>query len=142
MKFASHPLVAFSVVGAPFVLYSIYRTGFDLGQLVDNRLLVTVYVWPIVLLTSVLVGMMDLHRRGYRLLPFLISFLAAGVFVGVQFLAEFPFDYKLGIYIVAPTFVWCSLFALSFALLSLRFMGSGNAEPDRLRATAGSRSDS
>src|SRR5437879_2726408 len=117
MSVPSHPVFAFSVVGVPFALYSVHRTGYDFGQLVDVRLLHTAHAWPVVLLTGVLVCTSALHTRGSRHFSLLVSLLATAAFLGGQCLTEFPLDYKLWIYIVAPTFVWCSLFSLPIAIL-------------------------
>ena len=130
MNVAFHPILAFSVVGLPLVLYSVLRTGYSFDHLVDVRLLKTLYAFPIGLLACMLVGVTVLYTKGNRRLPPAVALVSAVVFICSQFFVEFPLDYKLWIYIVAPTFVWCVLCSLPFATVFSRCASGKIAEQD------------
>jgi len=128
MRLLRHPVFAFSLASTPFVVYSIRRTGYEFAHLTDIRLLGSVYVWPVILLTGLLLTASALYLRGKsHCVPTLISLAATAVFIGYQFFSDASLDYKLWIYIVAPSLVWCWVFsfplAILMALLSARQVG-------------------
>jgi hypothetical protein len=127
-----NPLLAAAFVAAPFVLYSIRRTGGDFAHLVDARLLSSTYAVPICLLVGMLVTSCALHQTGKCRQSLVLIVFALSAFFGAQFFTEYPYDYKLWIYIVAPSFVWALLLAFPMVLLVRRLGKAGNAEPSAI----------
>lgn len=127
-----NPLRAAALVAAPFVSYSIHRTGGDFVHLVDVRLLSSIYAVPICFLVGMFVTSCALHQTGKSRQSLILVVSAIGSFFGGQFFTEHPYDYKLWIYIVAPSFVWAFLFAFPVVLLMRRLAEGGNTEPGAL----------
>jgi hypothetical protein len=119
MKKLLHPLCILAVVAAPFVLYSIWRTGYSFGQLFEVRLFGTHYVSEVVLLTSTVVACGFCYRKEEKKIFSAVSAASVAVFLARQMAEEYPADYKLWIYIVAPIFVW-SLAISSGLMLAIR----------------------
>ena len=112
MKRLLHPLSILAIAALPVVLYSVWRTGYEVTQLFDTRLLGTHYLWSVLLLSSA-VGLCCLfyRKREQRIFSLLSGFAVVG-FLALQALEEYPADYKLWIYIVAPTFTWSFIVCL------------------------------
>ena len=117
-----NPLRAAALVAAPFVSYSIHRTGGDFAHLVDAHLLSSMYAVPIYFLVGMLVTSCALHQTGKSRQSLVLIVFALSAFLGAQFFTEHPYDYKVWIYIVAPSFVWALLFAFSVVLLMRRLV--------------------
>jgi predicted permease len=124
-----NPLRAAALVAAPFVLYSIDRTGGDFAHLVDVRLLSSIYAVPICFLVGMFVTSCALHQTGKSRQSLILFVFATSAFLGGQLFTEYPYDYKLWIYIVTPSFVWAFLFALPVVLLMRRLGEGGRTEP-------------
>lgn len=119
-------MLAFAVVSTPFVLYSIHRSGYEFAHLLDIRLLCS---WPAIILVGVLIATSGFHNRDTKSrAPMFLCLSATAMFIGSQFLSEYPFDYKLWIYFVAPMFAVCFLFCLPIAIYSL-FQVLSKGEP-------------
>ena len=116
MKKLRHPLCILAAVAAPFVLYSIRRTGYEMGHLFDVRLLGTRYVFEVVVLTLTVVGCCICYRKKERKIFSMVSACAIGAFLALQATEEYPADYKLWIYIVAPIFTWSIVIASGLLL--------------------------
>ncbi len=119
MKKLFHPLSVFAFAAAPFVSYSIWRTGYGVTQLFEVRLFCTHYAWEVALLTSVVVACCFCYRKREKKIFSVVSAAAIGAFLALQSAEDYPTDYKLWIYIVAPIFVW-SLALSSGFLLAIR----------------------
>src|SRR2546425_5454269 len=119
MRRLLHPLCILAVAALPVVLYSIWRTGYEVTQLFDARLFGSRYFWPILLLSSAVGACCFFYRKTERRIFSLFSGLAVIGFLALQALEEYPTDYKLWVYVVAPTFTW-SFTVCSAALLLLR----------------------
>ncbi|SRR5436309_16015401 len=115
MKKLLHPLSVLAFAALPFVLYSVWRTGYGVAQLFDVRLLGTRYVWEVVLLTSAVVVCCFRYRKKEKKIFSVATGTAIGAFLALQAAEEYPADYKLWIYIVAPIFAWS--LALSSGLM-------------------------
>ena len=131
MKKLLHPLYILAIVAFPFVVYSWGRAG-GFAHLFEVRLFGTRYVWEVVLLTSLIVVCCILYRRKEKRIFSFASIAVISAFLAFQSLEEYPADYKLWIYIVAPVFTWSLLFS-SAALLVIRRKEEPN--PDHHSAT-------
>jgi hypothetical protein len=122
MKRMRHPLSILAIAALPFVLYSVWRTGYEVAQLFDTRLLGTRYLWPILLLSSAVGLCCFFYRKTERTVFSFYTGVAVVGFLAAQVLEEYPGDYKLWIYIVAPSFTW-SFIACAAALLFYKLHG-------------------
>jgi uncharacterized protein (DUF934 family) len=124
MKKLLHPLCILAIIAFPFVVYSQGRGG-GFAHLFEVRLFGTHYLWEVVLLTSVIVFCGICYRRKEKKVFSFASIAAIGAFLALQSLEEYPTDYKLWIYIVAPVFTWSLVFS-SAALLAVRLKEAPN----------------
>jgi hypothetical protein len=111
MKKLFHPFYILVAVAAPFVLYSIWRTGYGIDHLFDVRLVETRYAFETGLLTLAVVICCFCYRKKEKKIFSIAITCVIGAFLALQATEDYPTDYKLWIYIVAPIFTWSIVIA-------------------------------
>jgi hypothetical protein len=122
MRKLLHPFSILILAALPFVLYSIWRTGFQVTHFFDVRLLATHYLLEAAALTTAVFVCCFCYRRGEKKIFSIITLIVIGVFLALQATEEHPTDYKLWIYIVPSMFAW-SLVISAGLMLRLRIKG-------------------
>lgn len=135
MKKLLHPLCILAIAAFPFVVYSWDRAG-GFAHLFDVRLFGTRYAWEAMLLTSLIVVCCILYRRNEKIISSFATIAVISAFLTCQALEEYPADYKLWVYIVAPVFTWSLLFCSTALFASRRrevaWFNQSPATPDGL----------
>jgi len=133
MRKLLHPFNILGLAALPFVLYSVWRTGYQVAHLFDVRLLVTHYLLEVAVLTTAVVVCCFCYRRKEKRIFSIITLAVIGAFLALQATEEHPTDYKLWIYVVAPMFAW-SLVISAVLMLTLRMKEEPNQSPQTTRA--------
>ena len=118
-------LIGFAAVALPFVAYSIYRTGYEVQQLLEVRVITLAFAAFTVATVAVL---FVIQRRCQPLHSAFGGVVAAAVFAASHATQPYPLDYKLWIYLVAPRLVFAALLAVfSFVLFTHVYPNDRNA---------------
>ena len=121
-----HPLSILALGASPFVCYSFWRTGYSVGQLFEMRLFRTRYVYELAFLALAIGACcVGFEKRGKGVFG-LAAGLAIVAFLALQAGDDYPSDYKLWIYVVAPIFVWSLLLTATFSF-GVKLMKKKNA---------------
>ena len=117
MRRLLHPLSILALAALPFVLYSVRRSGYDLWQFISPPLALSRQVCAAVALGVVVGICASRYQKTQRGIFRVVTAIAIAVFLGLQATEEYPWDYKLWIYIVAPLFAWAVLLASALMLV-------------------------
>jgi len=129
MKRSLHPLTILVAAAFPFVLYSTWRTGYQVTHLFDVRLFSTRYIWEALLLTSVVLACCVCYRRDARKILSFVALAAIGAFLAFQSAEEYPADYKLWVYVVAPIFAWSITFSSAIMVMMRQKKPNPSSQP-------------
>ena len=121
MRRLLHPLSILSLATLPFVLYSVRRSGYELWQFISPPLSASLHVCAGVALAVVVVICAFRYQKTQRKVFSAATAVAVATFLALQATEEYPLDYKLWIYIVAPVLAWAVLLS-SAVILALHKM--------------------
>ena len=117
MKKPLHPLCVLAFVALPFIAYSVWRTGYSFSQLLDAHLLGTRYVWEVALLTSAVVTCCFRYEKKKKNIYSVASVVAVCAFFALQSAEDYPSDFKLWIFVVAPILTWSLALSSGFTFV-------------------------
>ena len=120
-----HPLILLTLAALPCVLYSVYRTGFEVWQFTRNPIFFQPgavgfqYVMELVALVAIVVFCSFSYSRTGRPTFGILTLVTVAAFLILVGGGAVPRDYKLWIYIIAPILFWAAaLSALVFGAAS------------------------